>query len=292
MALAPQKFHRAVGDDWVFTRDDDLFPYSDAYSPYASAPVAPTTVEQVQQVVRAAIKFRIPLYAFSRIGTMKIPVLSTMTLCACLAGTAQAAAAVYTIEPAHTYPSFEVSHQGISYWRGKFNKTSGKIWLDREKQTGRVEITVDSSSVNFGMALLDQRARGEDWFDVEKYPTAKYVSESIAFRGGVPASVDGQLTLRGVTRPVKLDIVEFNCIQHPLFKREVCGADVRAEFDRRDFGMDHDIVKDNGKVRLQIQVEALQGETIPMPPPLPGAGMPPGGPPPGGLPPGNASPPR
>jgi hypothetical protein len=65
---------------------------------------------------------------------------------------------------------------------------------------------------------------------------------------------------------------------NPMFKREVCGADARAEFDRRDFGMVSDIVNDNGKVRLQIQVEANKGDSIPMPPP--GAGMPPGSPPP------------
>jgi polyisoprenoid-binding protein YceI len=220
---------------------------------------------------------------------MKMSVLSAFTLCACLAGSAEAAAELYTIEPAHTYPSFEVSHQGISYWRGKFNKTSGKIWLDREKQTGRVEITVDTSTVNLGFPPMDQRARGEDWFDVEKYPTASFVSESITFRDGVPSSVDGQLTLRGVTRPLRLEIREFNCAQHPFFKREVCGADARAEFDRRDFGMTHDVVGGNGTVRLQIQVEALKGDAIPMPPP--GVGMPPGppgappGPPPAGAPP-------
>jgi polyisoprenoid-binding protein YceI len=222
---------------------------------------------------------------------MKKSVLYATTLCACLAGTARAEAELYTIESAHTYPSFEVSHQGISYWRGKFNKTSGKIWIDREKQTGRVEITVDTSTVNFGIGIMDQRARGEDWFDVEKYPTATYASDSITFRDGVPSSVNGQLTLRGVTRPVRLDILEFKCIPHPFFKREVCGADARAEFDRREFGMTHDVVNDNGKVRLQIQVEALKGDAIPMPPP--GAGMPPGGPPPGappGPPPAGAPP--
>ena len=208
---------------------------------------------------------------------MKISVLPALSLWACLAGTAQSAAELYTIEPAHTYPSFEVPHQGISFWRGKFTKTSGKIWLDREKQTGRVEITVDTASASFGMELMDRFARGEDWFDVEKYPTATYVAESMTFSKGVPVSVDGRLTMRGVTRPVKLDILEFKCIPHPLFKREVCGADLRAEFDRREFGMVHDIVNDNGKVRLQIQVEALKGDSIPSPPP--GIGMAPGAPP-------------
>ena len=205
---------------------------------------------------------------------MKTSVFFASTLCACLAGTAQAAAELYTIEPLHTYPSFEVPHQGISYWRGKFSKTSGKIWLDREKQTGRVEITVDTASVTFGLAIMDQRARGEAWFDVEKYPAANYVADSITFRKGVPVSVNGQFTLRGVTRPVRLDIVEFKCVENPMFKREVCGADVRAEFDRRAFGMMDDIVGGNGRVRLQIQVEAVKGDTLPLPP-----GGPPGAPP-------------
>jgi polyisoprenoid-binding protein YceI len=200
-------------------------------------------------------------------------------LCAALARSAQAAPEVYTIEPLHTFPSFEVPHQGISYWRGKFNKSSGKIWLDREKQTGRVEITVDTASASFGVPIMDERARGEDWFDVKKYPTAKYVGESMTFRAGVPVSVQGQFTLRGVTRPLKLDILEFKCKQHPLFKREVCGADARAEFDRREFGMTHDIVDNIGRVRLQIQVEALKGDTLPAPPSGP-PGAPPAGAPP------------
>lgn len=211
------------------------------------------------------------------ISTLKISLLFLSVLCTGLAGVARSAAEIYTIEPAHTYPSFEVSHQGISYWRGKFTKTSGKIWLDREKQTGRVDITIDTASANFGFAMMDQSARGEDWLDVQKYPTANYKSDSITFRGGTPVSVSGQLTLRGVTRPVTLDVAEFKCIAHPMFKREVCGADVRAEFDRRDFGMLQDIFGDNGKVRLQIQVEALKGDSIPVPPA--GFGAPPGSPP-------------
>lgn len=224
---------------------------------------------------------------------MKKSVLYVSTLCACLAGTAQAAAEFYTIEPAHTYPSFEVSHQGISYWRGKFNKVNGKVWLDREKQTGRVDITIDMASVNFGFAMMDEHARGEDFFDVAKYPTAHYVSDSITFRNGKPVSIDGQLTLHGVTRPVKLDILEFTCNMNPMFKREICGSDSRAEFDRRDFGIGKDVVDNKGKVRLEIQAEAMKGDAVPGPPP----GTPPGGPrggPPGGPPgpPPGAPPPR
>lgn len=220
----------------------------------------------------------------------------TSLLLTCFAGGAQAAPEVYTLDPAHTYPSFETSHQGISYWRGKFNKVSGKVWLDREKQTGRVDITIDVASVNFGFSAMDEHARGEDFFDVAKYPTAHYVSDSITFRNGTPVSIDGQLTLHGVTHPVKLDILEFTCKMNPMFKREICGSDSRAEFDRRDFGIGKDVVDNKGKVRLEIQAEAVQGDQVLGPPPG-RAGMPPGGPPggPAGGPPGappGAPPPR
>jgi polyisoprenoid-binding protein YceI len=174
----------------------------------------------------------------------------------------------------------------MSYWRGKFTKTSGKVWLDLAAQAGRLDITIDSASASFGTPIMDRVARGEDWFDAEKNPTTKYVSDSITFRAGVPISVDGQLTLRGITRPVKLEILEFKCADNPMYKREVCGADARGEFDRRDFGMVHDIVNNNGKVRLQIQVEAVKGDA-PLAPP-PGFGPPPGGPP--GAPPAGAPP--
>jgi polyisoprenoid-binding protein YceI len=195
---------------------------------------------------------------------------------------ALAAPEVYTIEPGHTYPAFQASHQGISFWLGKFNKTSGKIWLDREHGTGRIEIVVETGSVNFGLPIMDKVMLGEDYFNVAKYPTATYKSGSITFANGVPVAVDGQLTLRGVTKPVKLQVASFKCHKHPMFNREVCGADVRGEFDRTQFGMTKSVEGDP-TVRLIIQVEALKGDTVPS---FPGMGPPPGGTPPGSAPPG------
>lgn len=225
----------------------------------------------------------------------------------CAAAAAVAAPQVYTIDSAHTYPSFEATHMGLSYWRGKFDKTSGKIWLDREHKTGKVDISVDVRSINFGMPALDKIAQGDDFFKADKYPTATYKSDSITFTGDTPTSVDGELTMAGVTKPLKLTISLFKCVQHPMFKREVCGGDVHAEFDRREFGMMRDIIPSDPNVRLAIQVEAIQGDSLPQmgPPPggrppggFPGGGPPggafPGGPPPGGfpggVPPGGAPP--
>lgn len=195
------------------------------------------------------------------------------------AGLARAAPQTYTVDPAHTYPSFEAPHiQGLSLWRGKFNRSSGKITLDRENKTGTVAITVDTTSVDFGMDLMNERALGADYFNVAKYPTAVYRSDAITFKGDMPAEVPGQLTLLGVTKPLTLQIKAFKFIQHPMLKREVCGADAYVEFNRGDFGMTKNL--DYGPmVTLRIAIEAAQGDAPVGPPP----GFKPGGSPPPGM---------
>lgn len=163
----------------------------------------------------------------------------------------------YTIEPSHTYPSFETSHMGISMWRGKFNTTAGKVELDRAAKTGTVDITIDAKSVDFGHDKMNEHARAEDLFNVEKFPAITYKGK-IVFKGKVPSSVDGELTLLGVTKPVKLKINSFKCIEHPMLKKEVCGADVSGQFDRVDFGMSYGAKYGPTIAKLAIQVEALK----------------------------------
>lgn len=163
----------------------------------------------------------------------------------------------YTIEPSHTYPSFEASHMGISLWRGKFNTTSGKITLDRAAKTGTVEISIDAKSVDFGHEKMNEHARSPDLFNVEKFPAVSYKGK-ITFTGDTPSGVDGELTLLGVTKPVKLTINSFKCIPHPFFKVEDCGADASGEFDRTDFGIDYGAKYGPTTAKLAIQVEALK----------------------------------
>jgi polyisoprenoid-binding protein YceI len=170
------------------------------------------------------------------------------------------AADTYAIEPNHTYPSFEADHfGGLSTWRGKFTKTSGSITLDRAAKTGSVDITIDTDSIDFGHAKLNEHVMSEEMFDVRKYPQAVYKSSSIKFKGDKPAVVNGELTLHGVTKPVKLVIDHFKCMQHPMFKREVCGANAVATFNRSDFGIGYGTQMGfSPEVRLAIQVEALK----------------------------------
>ena len=180
-----------------------------------------------------------------------------------LACTANAAPVTYEIDPAHTYPSFEADHMGgLSVWRGKFDKTSGKVVLDKAARAGTVEVTVDVASIDYGLDKLNEEARGEQLFDVAKYPQATYRGKLTGFKNGAPTEVVGEFTLHGVTRPLTLRIASFKCMPHPLKKAlEVCGADAYATFNRADFGMDAG--KKYGfkmEVNLRIQVEAVQAE--------------------------------
>ncbi|GAC1669033.1 MAG: YceI family protein [Steroidobacteraceae bacterium] len=183
-------------------------------------------------------------------------VLASMTA---LAGaTAFAAPVTYVIDPTHTFPSFEADHMGgLSVWRGKFNSTSGKIVLDKAAKSGSVDVTVDMSSVNFGMPKLDEHAKSAELFDVAKFPTATFSGKFTKFNGEAPAEAQGTLTMHGVTKPLTLTLNSFLCKQNPMSKKEVCGADAAASFNRSDFGINFgDKYGFKQEVKLQIQVEA------------------------------------
>lgn len=176
-----------------------------------------------------------------------------------LVGAAHAAPVVYEIDPSHTFPSFETDHLGgLSIWRGKFNTTGGTVTFDKIAQTGDVDITIDTTSVDFGHDGMNAHALKSDILDVEKYPTATFKGRLDTFSNGAPLRVVGELTLRGVTKPLTLDVRTFKCIEHPRSKREVCGADAIGTFQRDEFGID--IGKARGfdmTVTVRVQIEAL-----------------------------------
>ena len=168
----------------------------------------------------------------------------------------------YTIDPKHTYPSFEADHLGgLSTWRGKFNSTSGTITFDREAQSGTVEVKIDVASIDFGNDKLNEHARSPEMFDVAKFPTATYKGKLTAFSNGSPTAVDGTLDLHGVSRPVRLTIDSFLCKPNPMSKKEICGANATATINREEFGVSYG--KELGfrqEVKLLIQVEAVRAD--------------------------------
>jgi polyisoprenoid-binding protein YceI len=183
-----------------------------------------------------------------------------VAMLALMTGSAIAAPVTYTVDPNHTYPSFEADHfGGLSVWRGKFEKSSGTIVFDKDKASGTVDITVDAASIDFGHAKLNDHAKSPEIFDVAKFPTATYKGTLAKFKDGAPTEVEGQLTLHGVTKPVKLTINQFKCMVNPMSKKEVCGADASATFNRSDFGVNFgDKFGFKQEVKLQIQVEGVR----------------------------------
>jgi len=177
-----------------------------------------------------------------------------------ITGSALAAPVTYDVDPSHTYPSFAADHMGgLSVWRGKFDKSSGTIVLDKDKSTGTVDITVDTSSVDFGHEKLNEHAKSPDLFDVAKFPTATYKGKLVNFKNGAPTEVEGEFTLHGVTKPLTLKINQFLCKPNPMTKKEVCGADASATFNRKDYGLSFgEGYGFKMEVTLAIQVEAVR----------------------------------
>jgi polyisoprenoid-binding protein YceI len=170
------------------------------------------------------------------------------------------ATTTYNIDPTHTYPSFEADHKGLSVWRGKFDKTSGTITMDRAAKTGSMDITIDAASINFGLDKMNTHAKSPDMFNVEKFPTVSYKGKAFKFDGEQLVAVEGELTMLGVTRPVTLKVNKFKCVTDQRLKREVCGADATAEFKRTDFGLTYATPAFAPEVKLAIQVEAIAAQ--------------------------------
>jgi polyisoprenoid-binding protein YceI len=182
-------------------------------------------------------------------------------MAALFSSTAFAKPVTYNLDPTHTYPSFEADHMGgASKWRGKIDKNSGKVIYDAEAKMGSVDVTMQMDSIDFGFKPMNEKAKSAELFDTEKFPTATYKG-TLVFDGNKPVAVDGVLTMHGVTKPVKLEIKTWKCYMNPMLKKETCGADAYATFNRGDFGVSFG--KDYGfnlDTNLAIQVEGVRAD--------------------------------
>ena len=177
------------------------------------------------------------------------------------AAVVQAAPVSYQIDPTHTYPSFEADHMGLSYWRGKLTKNTGGIVYDKADGSGSVDVQMDLAGIDFGLAAMNEWARGKEFLDVDQHPTASFKGRFAGASGGMPSQVVGELTLNGRTRPMTLSTHRLTGSPHPLYTRELCGADASGHYTREDFGLAAG--KDWGfdmDVQLRIQVEAIAKE--------------------------------
>ncbi len=169
-----------------------------------------------------------------------------------------AAADSYTVDPAHTYPNFEIEHLGFSTMHGRFGATTGKITLDPATKSGSIDITIDATSIDTGHAKRDAHLRSDEFFNVGKFPTLTYKATKLKFTGDKLTGADGELTLLGVARPVSLDLTAFRCGPHPMNKKPMCGANATATIKRSEFGLSTYVPAVGDEVKITIEVEAVK----------------------------------
>lgn len=178
-------------------------------------------------------------------------------LFAALAGSAIAAPVTYGVDGSHTFPRFSYSHFGYSTQLSSFKNTSGKVVFDAEAKTGSVDISIDMKSVNTGFEVFDGHIQGEDFLDTAKFPTATFKSTKVVFEGDKPKSIEGNLTIKGVTKPVTLTVTSFQAMPHPMMKKPALGANAFTTIKRSEFNAGKYAPYVGDDVRIDIAVEAV-----------------------------------
>ncbi len=164
----------------------------------------------------------------------------------------------YELDPSHTSVVWSVSHFGFSSPSGKFSNLTGKLMLDEQKpENSSVNITIDTASVMTGVPKLDEHIRSKDFFDIEKYANATFVSDSVVLSGPDSAKVAGKLTLHGVTKPVTLDVKMNKIGESPVTKKKTAGFSASTHFKRSDFNMTYGLPGVADDVKVSIESEAV-----------------------------------
>ncbi len=184
-----------------------------------------------------------------------VPALAFATL---LAPAVHAAPETFVIDGTHTFPRFEYSHFGYSRQANRFDRTSGTVTLDRAAKSGSVDVVIDAASASTGYAVFDQHLRGEDFFDVARHPSITFKSDSLKFIGEALSQVQGVLTIKGIAKPVTLEVNSFHCMPHPMRKKDACGANATAQIKRSDFNMGKHVPHVSDEVVLSIPIEAIK----------------------------------
>lgn len=187
----------------------------------------------------------------------------TFTLLVFLILVAPVQAKTYTLDPAHTYPQFEIYYLLLSTVHGQFNHVEGRITMDREKNLGSVDVTIDVKSLYTGSAKRDEDLLSESFFDAAKFPAMSFKSTLVAYQGRDSATAEGNFTLHGVTRPLTLHVTRISCDMSPILKKNVCRFDSWGKIKRSDFGMKSYLPLIQDEVKLIINADAVEESDLP-----------------------------
>ena len=189
---------------------------------------------------------------------MRVSIAAFVGLTTLGCATALAAPVNYEVDTKHAHVGFAADHfGGLSVWRGVISGATGKIVLDQDAGTGTVDITLEPGTVVVGRSDLEDHLKTAEFFDVAKFPTAHFVTTGFRHDGNMVIA-DGQLTLRGVTKPVSLAITAFRCGPHPMNKKQMCGANATTTIKRSEFGLSTYVPAVGDEVTISIEVEAVK----------------------------------
>ncbi len=188
----------------------------------------------------------------------KMSQLVSALIFAVTASAAFAAPETYVLDGSHTFPRFSYSHLGFSTQLSRFNTTTGKVVFDKVAKTGSVEVEIDAKSVDTGSALFNQHIQGEDFLDTAKYPKAIFKSTNVVFEGEKPVKIEGNLTIKGVTKPVTLTVTSFQAMPHPMQKKDAIGANAYTTIKRTEFNAGKYAPHVGDEVRIDIALEAIK----------------------------------
>lgn len=166
----------------------------------------------------------------------------------------------YTVDDSHTFADFSYNHMGLSQQLNTFDNASGTVVLDLDAKTGEVDITIDTKSVNTGHEGFNGHIQGEEFLDTEQFPTATFKSTKVVFEGDTPTAVEGDLTIKGITKPITFEITQFNAMPHPMLKKPAMGANATANILRSDFNADKFAPGVSDEVTLTLSVEAIAAD--------------------------------
>ena len=182
---------------------------------------------------------------------------ATATLLAALVGSSLAAPVTYEVDGTHTFPRFSYSHFGLSTQLSSFSRTSGKVVFDAQARSGNVDITIDMTSVNTGFADFNGHIQAEDFLDTARHSKATFKSTRVVFEGDKPRSIDGVLTIKGVSKPVTLNVTSFLAMPHPMLKKPALGANAHTTIKRSEFNAGKFAPYVGDEVRIDIAIEAI-----------------------------------
>jgi len=184
--------------------------------------------------------------------------IAILALAIAAATPAVAAPETFTLDGTHSFPRFSYSHFGYSVQLSRFDKTTGTIVLDKAAKTAKIDLVIDTRSVSTGSETFNEHIQGEDFLDTAKYPTATFKSTKVVFDGDKPASIEGNLTLKGVTKLVTLKVTGYQTMPHPMVKKDAIGGNATVTVKRTDFNMGKYAPYVGDDVTIDIAVEAIK----------------------------------